>query len=93
MSNKLTSNPKNKIVIGSIIVQKRRILAGLVPELEARNQLQWQRIGYNQVIYVKEVDKQSQARSWWDLSLCHKARSYVVWYMNESPESTSNDRK
>ncbi len=51
MSNKLTSNPKNKVVIGSIIVQKRRILAGLVPELEARNQFQWQKIGYNQVKY------------------------------------------
>ncbi len=51
MSNKLTSNPKNKVVIGSIIVQKKRILAGLVPELEAWNQFQWQKIGYNQVKY------------------------------------------
>ncbi len=49
MSNKLASNPKNKVVIGSIIVQKKRILAGLVPELEAGNQFQWQKIGYNQV--------------------------------------------
>ncbi len=50
MSNKLTSNPKNKVVIGSIIVQNR-ILAGLVPELEAGNQFQWQKICYNQVKY------------------------------------------
>ncbi len=42
MSNKLTSNPKNKVVIGSIIVQKRRIPASLAPELEARNQFQCQ---------------------------------------------------
>ncbi len=46
MSNKLTSNPKNKVVIESIIVQEKRILAGLVPELEAENQFQWQKIGY-----------------------------------------------
>ncbi len=36
---------------------------------------------------MKEVDEQSQARSWYDLSLCQKARSYVVWFRNESRET------
>ncbi len=52
MSNKLKSNPKNKVMIGSISVWKRRILASLVPELEAGNQFQRQKIGFNQVKYM-----------------------------------------
>ncbi len=38
MSNKLISNPQNKVIWSIIVHKKKRILAGLVPELEAGNQ-------------------------------------------------------
>ncbi len=41
----------SKVLIGSIIVPKSKILCGLDQEWESGNQFQWQKIGYNQVKY------------------------------------------
>ncbi len=68
---------QSNVVIRYIIVQNRRILAGLVQEWKSRNQFQWQKIGYNQIKYSsrKLTSNPKQGLDW----IYHYANNKILY--------------